>query len=322
MSSLSNLPYGKIIDYWYEKLINKPYRFKFLITKTLEVFKLKRQSGRHKNEIQYKEFPQPINNNFLDCLKVIVVIPTFIRTEKDIQDISNLLVSIDKQTFKPSRTIIVDDCSPIDFTFPSNIAVNRLQQNSGPAAARNIGKQKAIEDGANIIAFTDTDCILSENWVETITKSFIENTNFHIISGNTVSFDNHWLGTYHDINGTLNGRKLKNTDRLLYGTTANLAITKEVANNVDFNESFLIAAGEDIDFCFKANTYGYAIKHIPTMTVYHNFGYNGNYWKSLKRFRQLFKKYGQGERILLKEIPEYYAYFDMTEEIPTNNNKL
>jgi len=44
--------------------------------------------------------------------------------------------------------------------------------------------------------------------------------------------------------------------------------------------------------------------------------------KNLKRFREQFKKYGQGEKYLLKEIPNYYDYFDRTEEIQTNINGL
>jgi len=322
MSSLSNLPYGKILDYWFEKLKGRPYRFKFLITKTVEVFTFKSQSGRYNNKFQFVNFPKPLKNNILKNANISIVIPTYIKSEKDKKDIQNLLESINKQSLKPKKVIIVDDCSPIDFQFPKDIIVHRLSQNSGPAKARNIGKQIAIEKQTDIIAFTDTDCILAEKWIETISKSFIHHKNYQILSGNTTSYDRHWFGEYHNINGTLNGRKLKNIDQLLYGTTANLAITKEVASKIDFNENFSFAAGEDIDYCFRANKNGFAIMHISNMTICHNYGYNGSFLKNLKMFRHQFKKYGQGERILLKEIPEYYAYFDMTEEIETKKNGL
>ena len=244
------------------------------------------------------------------------------KNEKDKQDLSNLISSIEKQTLKPNEIIIIDDCSPINFTFPENIKVERLQKNSGPAKARNLGKKIAINKGSDIIAFTDTDCILSENWVSTIIQSFLADKNFQILSGNTPAFDKCWFGTYHNINGTLNGRQFKNSERLLYGTTANLALTREVAEKVNFNEEFPIAAAEDIEFCFNANKQGFAIKHVPTMTIFHNYGYNGQLFKNLKQFRQQFKKYGQGEKILLGLIPNYYAYFDRTNEIPTNKNGL
>lgn len=317
MSSLSNFPYGKILDYWYEKLSNKPYRIKFLLTKIVEVFTFKSHSGKNSNKYNYIEFPKPIKNNIPENPKLSIVIPTFLKFDKDKHDISNLLQSIKKQKSKPTEVIVIDDFSPIKFSFPSNITVHRLEKNSGPAKARNTGKKIAIENGSDIIAFTDTDCILSENWVEIIKLSFIEFKNFQILSGNTAANDNGWFGTYHNINGTLNGRKLKGRESLLYGTTANMAITKDAAMNIDFNKKFSIAAGEDIEFCFKANRLGFAIKYIPGMVVYHNFGYNGQFYRDIKQFRRQFKKYGQGEKILLNEVPSYYTYFNRTKEIPS-----
>lgn len=322
MSSLSNLPYGKILNYWYEKLKGKSYRYKFLLTKTVEVFTFKSHSGNNSNKHNYIDFPVAKKNTVPDNPKLSIVVATYVKSEKDKQNLSNLIQSIERQTLNLSDVIIVDDCSPINFTFPHNIKVKRLQKNSGPAKARNIGKKIAIDNGSDIIAFTDTDCILSENWLSTITQSFIDNKDFQILSGDTQAFDQGWFGTYHNINGTLNGRQLKITDRLLYGTTANLAITREVAEQVDFNENFPLAAAEDIEFCFNANKQGFAIKYVPTMTVFHNYGFNGQLFKNLKRFKQQFKKYGQGEKILLKEIPNYYAYFDRTKEIPTKKNGL
>lgn len=317
MSSLSNLPYGKILDYWYGKLKGKPYRYKFLLTKTVEVFTFKSQSGSGCNKHNYFDFPAPRKNAVPDNPKVSIVIATYVKSEKDKHDLSNLILSIEKQTLQPSQVIIIDDCSPMNFTFPDNLKVIRFAKNSGPAKARNIGKKIAIDNSSDIIAFADTDCILSENWVSSITQSFIDYKGFQILSGDTPAFDQGWFGTYHNINGTLNGRQLKNSERLLYGTTANLAITREVAEQIDFNENFPIAAAEDIEFCFNANKQGFAIKYVPTMIVFHNFGYNGQLFNNLKRFRQQFKKYGQGEKLLLKEIPNYYAYFDRTEEIKT-----
>lgn len=320
MSSLSNLPYGKILDYWYEKLAGQPYRYKFLLTKTVEVFAFKSQSGNGSKKHNYFDFPKPKKNSVPKNPKLSIVIPTFIKSDKDKKDLSNLLQSIEKQILKPSEVIVIDDCSPINFTLPETIKVCKLEQNAGPAKARNIGKRLAIENGSDIIAYTDTDCILSEHWVATIIQSLFDNKDFQILSGDTPAYDQSWFGIYHNINGTLNGRQLKNSERLLYGPTANFAVTREVAEHIDFNENFSIAAGEDIEFCFNANKNGFAIKYIQAMTVFHNFGYNGQLIKDLRRFRQQFKKYGKGEKILLKEIPNYYAYFDKTEEIPTKNN--
>lgn len=318
MSSLSNLPYGSILDYWSEKLSDNPYRTKFLLTKVIEIFTFQSHSRSNRKEFMFRftDFQEPINNFIPENPLLSIVIPAYIKTEKDKNDLTKLLESINKQTNLPYKVIVIDDYSPTNYLYPNNIISIKLPKNLGPAVARNLGKKIALNEKSDIIAFTDVDCILSDNWVETIISKFIKQKQYHILSGNTISFDKNWFGTYHNINGTLNGRKFKNCEKLLYGTTANLAITKEVAMSVDFSKNFPIAAGEDIEFCFKANKNGFAIKHINTMIVYHNFGYNNNFWNNLKQFRKQFKKYGQGEQILLKLIPEYYSYFDKTEEIP------
>jgi glycosyltransferase involved in cell wall biosynthesis len=316
MSSLSNIPYGKILDYWYEKLKHNPHRTKFLCTKIVEIIAFKRHSSKQNNKkFQYVDFPQAIQNNISDSPTISIVVPTYIKNQKDITDIENLLQSIEKQTIKPSNVIIIDDCSPIQYDFPQFITFFRQEQNAGPAKSRNKGKNLAVEMKSDIIAFTDSDCILSENWIAIIIKSFEEFKDFQILSGNTISYDKNWFGTYHNVNGTLNGRKFKDSDRLLYGTTANLAITQQVAVQCSFNEKFPLAAGEDIELCFRANQGGFAVKHIPQMIIFHNYGYTKKLWRNLKSFSRQFKRYGQGEAVLVKEIPEYYAYFDKTEEI-------
>ena len=71
MSSLSNLPYGKILDYWFVKLKGSPYRFKFIITKTVEIFAFKGQSGKYNNKHQFVNFPKPLKNNILKMQKYV-----------------------------------------------------------------------------------------------------------------------------------------------------------------------------------------------------------------------------------------------------------
>lgn len=322
MSSLSNLPYGKTLDYWYEKLSGNRHRIKFIATKILEIYIFKSHSDRHSNKYDYIEFPEAKRNVIPDNPIISIVIPAYVKDEKNLTNINNLFASIERQTRKSNFVIVVDDCSPISYRHQENITFHRLDKNSGPARARNVGKEIAAQFNSHIIAFTDIDCILNDHWIEKIITNSQTGKEFNIISGNTISFDTHWLGTYHNINGTLNGRILKHSDRLLYGTTANLAITIEVAKTINFNENFPFAAGEDIEFCFRSNKQGFAIKHVPTMIVQHNFGYSKNHFNSFKKFRDLFEKYGHGEKILLKEIPEYYAYFDRTNEIPIENNGI
>lgn len=314
MSSLSNLPYGKILDYWYERLDGHQHRRKFILTKLIEVFTFKSQSGKTKNSGDFVDFPEPIHNKVPEHPVIIVVVPVYACNEKEATNIRNLIESLNKQTYKPKSIILVDDCSPYSYD-NEGCQIHRLSKNFGPAKARNVGKDIALNSGADIVAFIDSDCIADSDWLKTISEGFIGNRKYSILSGNTISLDEHWFGAYHNINGTLNGRRLKNSDLLLYGTTANLAVSAEVAQRLNFNEQFPFAAGEDIEFCFRANATGYSIAHIKTMLVMHNYGYSENTLSNFKKFRNLFKKYGAGEKILLEQVPNYYAYFDQTIEI-------
>ncbi|MDO4729461.1 MAG: glycosyltransferase [Bacteroidota bacterium] len=317
MSSLSHLPYGKILDYWHEKLAGNPNRIKFILTKMIEIYSFKTNNKKnYVNPSNFVVFPVLKQNEIPENPKISIVIPVYIKTSEDKEKLTSLLKSIDKQKHPPYEVIVVDDCSPIKLDISGNFIIHHLVRNSGPARARNIGKKIALENEADVIAFTDSDCILSENWVLKILQEFKTQKKYHILSGNTKSFGVTWFDTYHNINGTLNGRRMKGTDKLLYGTTANLAISSEVARKIDFNEIFPDAAGEDIEYCFRANMQGFAIGYFSEMIVYHNYGYvKGSFLKNMTKFSKQFRKYGKGEGVLLEQIPNYYNYFDDTEEI-------
>jgi hypothetical protein len=132
------------------------------------------------------------------------------------------------------------------------------------------------------------------------------------LSGRTFSYNQNWLGEYHDLDGTLNGRRFKGSDFLLYGTTANLAITADVGRSNNFREQFPDAAAEDIEFCFRALSKGFGIRHADTMVVHHDYGYNGTPFGNLIKFCRQFQKYGKGERVLRVHSPDYYGYHNKT----------
>ncbi len=315
MSSLSNLPYGEILDYWYEKHLGKSYRYKFLITKTLEVLAFKWNSGNPKRP----ENPPLLNKQIqlapLKTTKLCLIIPIYIKSEIDIQHLKRLTNSIHNLDHSPDLIIFVDDASPS--TFDINIPSNKIKisSNKGPAYARNQGISYALKQKMDIIAFTDLDCILSSNWTKTILDSFKNQNSQAMLSGSTLSFGNTWFDQYHNLNGTLNGRKFKNSRELLYGPTCNLAIRSEVFERISFNEKFPSAAGEDIEFCYQSILQGFRIRHEQEMIIRHNFNYTESLVKNLIAFVRLFAKYGKGEKVLLENIPNYYSLFDNTEEI-------
>jgi hypothetical protein len=124
----------------------------FLATKIIEMFIFKSHSGNTSGSFTYHDFPEPKKNNVPEHPVVSLVIPAYVRNTKEIANIKDLFISIEHLRVKPDHIIVVDDCSPLRFDSNPTYHVHRLNKNSGPAKARNIGKQIALELSSNIIA--------------------------------------------------------------------------------------------------------------------------------------------------------------------------
>ncbi|WP_048151630.1 glycosyltransferase [Methanolacinia paynteri] len=101
--------------------------------------------------------------------KISVVVPTF----NEEQNIVNCLESLQKQTIpRDSYEIIVVDGNSKDRTreFAEPLAdIVMIQTSKKVGGARNDG---AAVSSADIIATTDADCVLPEDWLEKIIRSF------------------------------------------------------------------------------------------------------------------------------------------------------
>ncbi|MBO4588550.1 MAG: glycosyltransferase family 2 protein [Bacteroidales bacterium] len=265
----------------------------------------------------YREFASPLENSISSTSKTAVVVPCYIRDARSADQLKRLYQTLIGQEVKPDLVIFVDDCSPYPYDESAfgGIVFRKQKKNCGPATARNVGLEYALSQGADIVAFTDSDCILSPGWMSSIKHFFLNNKYANILSGNTLSYGNSWFDKYHELNGTLNGRMFKGKEHLLYGPTANLAITKNVGISIEFDTSFPNAAGEDIDFCLQANRCGFRAFFCEDMKIEHDYGYGRSFIGNLKRFIKQFERYADGEKVLLDKNPSYYMYFENTKEI-------
>ncbi|ADU61430.1 MAG: glycosyltransferase [Pseudodesulfovibrio sp.] len=319
MSCLTSLPYGQIFDYWWQALKGEPNRIRFLLTKAIEVSAFRNSISQNK-KLARKEgkvnFPlKLVPNEIYQRSAPAVVVPAYLKTAADLEMLNDLVSRLKNQTLG-GQIIIVDDASPIPCPLYPDIELLLLNSNSGPAVARNKGMEKALALGADFIAFTDSDCLPSKDWLKALHDGYIDSPYVHLLSGITLSHDRCWLGKYHERNGTLNGRRLTETDRLLYGPTCNLAISAHVAKIMRFDEQFPLAAAEDIELCYRANKKGWAIEHCPNAVVHHNFGYESlPRHQALMKFWKQFRRYAEGEKLLLTRHSEYYDAFINSEEV-------
>ncbi len=316
MSLVSVLPYGETLDYWWEKLAGQPHRRRFMAVKLLEVAAFV-PNGRHNARLARDAHPitlPPVRGPLAwpSGGRIAVVVPVYARAASDLRMAERLAARLKEQSCLASSVIFVDDASPMPLELDADVV--RLDVNGGPAHARNVGIRHALETQPDAIALTDMDCIPDLDWVAAIGRHFAREPGTHILSGRTDAYDRCWLGRYHEVNGTLNGRRLD--DGLLYGPSCNLALRAEVCREVEFDASFPTAAAEDIDLCLRARRRGWRIEHSPEMKVRHDFGYDelpqlarmGRVWRQ-------FRRYAKGERRLLRAHPGYGWLFEASQEI-------
>lgn len=311
--------YYYALTHWNKKLKRSPKKNKFLATKVLEITSILLRRGKLETEKLAEDIvPEFLNlSNEIETKTpyVAIVVPVYVRNAGGAEKLNNLVESLSGQSYKNVTTIFVDDCSPFSYEVRDDIIHLKLSQNKGPAAARNFGIEKALELNAEIVAFTDSDCIPDKDWIANIVSSFTTDKLLNALSGKTVSHNKCWLGEYQDINGTLNGRRFKYSDYLLYGATCNFAVTRNLLKKIRFDTTFPSAAGEDLEFSFRILKAGFNIAFIENMVIYHDYGYTGNLKKDIPIFWRQFSRHGEGDRILHRVIPYYMEYLIVSEEI-------
>lgn len=330
MSFISNMTHNETMSYWSKKLKGKWYKWIFLFLKNIEIDAFMEESGaidkNRKSKLRKRILTFKENNNICPNNKecIALICPFFITDTISFNKLLRFIESINNQTLPPKMVILIDDASPFSYNLQllPNTKLIQLKQNKGPAHARNVGikiLQKLQNDSLlniKIIAFSDSDVLLPQEWLEQVFLGFVNNQNTFGISGITKSLGHTLFDIYHNINGTLNGRFLQDYNTLLYAPTCNLALCFSCFEHISFDEDFPDAAGEDIALCFKLMQNGYRIICNENMIVYHDFGYIPyNFVFNLEKMKKLFKKYAKGEKILLSKIPHYYDFLNKSVEI-------
>ena len=219
-----------------------------------------------------------------------LIIPCYIKTQWDLNCLNRLLNSVQQQIQALDQVYVIDDASPVQYTLHHSFVQHMvLYENGGPARARNVGINKALQSGARYLLFTDHDCILDKGWNSEMT-TFLNKNLFGAVGGMTYSYGNTLLDYYHDINGTLAGKwLLPDKKELWYMPSLNFGMKASVAEEFVFDERFPTAAGEDVDLCLRLRS-KYKIGFCPEAKLWHDYGYK-NSILGFRRFVKLFKKY-------------------------------
>lgn len=199
-------------------------------------------------------------------VRISVVVPTYKRPNL----LCRCLEALMKQDF-PSQEfeiIVVSDgedpltnraIDAMPFRQFPVIKFYSLPAKAGPAAARNLGWMLAEAD---LVAFTDDDCIPAQGWLDALWSAYKHNERKAIaFSGRTIVPING-----HPTDYERNISQLASAEFI----TANCACTKQALQKVDgFDQRFRMAWREDSDLQFKFILHGIPILKVQGAAVTH-----------------------------------------------------
>ena len=197
-----------------------------------------------------------------------------------------------------------------------------LEEDKGPAKARNVGIERALGADMDLIVFMDDDVVSpNNNAFKSVCDKAVRSRGIYfpkIESYYSTCFD-----LFHDLDGTLNGvyEPGTNLKSLVYGTTCvMIAPTFIFCDGLRFDEDFPLAAGEDIDFCIRARANGVKVVPVDDLVVKHDFGYRESN-NSLTKFVSRFVRYGEGNRLIKSRSPEYFQILTNSIRRTTQDSK-
>jgi glycosyltransferase involved in cell wall biosynthesis len=222
-----------------------------------------------------------------------VIIPVYNRADQ----LEHCLDAMQNQNSHP-QIILVDDHSTENlldlckkYESLLDLTYIRLNENSGPAKARNIGIANASYE---FVAFTDSDCIPSVDWAfklfTNINRSphYVAGVGGRVLACNNDLFSRYMI--YHQILEP-HPRGYPYSDQYLYLVTANCVYRKSLIQAIGgFDEEIKYPGGEDVGLGLKLIHKNYQLKMVDDIYVYHDFQMN------LKSFWQTFKNYGKGSQ--------------------------
>ena len=199
--------------------------------------------------------------------------------------------------------IVVNDGGERSFTaVADNLAQSLPLQlltipHSGPAAARNAGARQARGE---LLAFTDDDCQVTPGWLRVFAEGFADGR-WHALGGcsRTPFQQNQAELAWQHLTDFLNSfMQDENGDALLL-ISNNVVYRHDIFRKMGgFNESFPLAAAEDMELSYRLMVSGYRQRVLPEAIIWHY--HHLTTWGHLK---QQFR-YGRGgyyfERALLE----------------------
>ena len=166
------------------------------------------------------------------------------------------------------EVLVVDDCSEDRSAelveASAHAQLIRAPKRGGSYVARNLG---VAEARGSVVAFTDTDCMPAEDWIETGAAA-IQADGADVVAGHVEVP----LGQNPSTAALLDFTRYLDQERHVkahgFGATANLWVRREVLERVGpFNER--LTTGGDLEFGNRVSRSGFDLRYAPEVVVEH-----------------------------------------------------
>ncbi len=211
------------------------------------------------------------------------------------------LESLQKLRYADYEVLLIDDGSTEDIAsiaadFP---AVRYLrQEHAGLSAARNLGMKEARGE---ILAYTDDDCLVDEDWLTHIAAGFGDPQWGACGGPNIPPVPRNQAEAIVAAAPGAPAHVMLNDAEAEHLPGCNLAIRKAALEGIGgFREAYR-TAGDDVDVCWRLRESGGRLRFMPGVMVWHHRR------RSFGAYLRQQRGYGHAEALLMKDHPERFG---------------
>jgi mycofactocin system glycosyltransferase len=170
-------------------------------------------------------------------------------------------------------SVVVDDCSARGeeiekIAREAGAEYVRLDNHSGPAAARNAGTRRVRSP---LVAFIDSDCSPPLGWLDHLIGHFADPMVALVAPRVTVPAGDSVMARYEAVRSPLDLGPLEGPvgpgRRVSYVPSAAMVVRRVVASGALFDER--LGAGEDVDLVWRLVEAGWDVRYVPSVKVVH-----------------------------------------------------
>ena len=218
------------------------------------------------------------------------------------QTIQPLLESLQKLDYDQAKVeVIVVDGNSKDKTreivkkYPVKLVI---ENKKGINLARNMGIKNS---NGEIIAFTDSDCIVPPNWITKIVENF-KDPKVSCVGGSAIALDNDFISQYADNSIVRLMPVFKKREELkqvkpFFGHPAgcNMAFRRTAVEEVGFFDEQIQYGFDEVEFADRICRAGYKMVLDPEVSVWHK------HRSTFKEFLKQNFQYGKGSGLVFKK---------------------